>query len=156
MPLADSSDEDERKQRLGDGPDSDSDDEELRAIPSGVVRKRKGWEGNGMEQEHAMQAMSSSSSKKNKGDAELIDSFQNKEVGQGYQHKTVMRQKGVGVVASKVLDMTGRDDMDDDNDDDSEEGKQQLMEELAKSFIESGALRDFKRSVTRLLKSGES
>jgi hypothetical protein len=184
MPLGDSSDDD-RKRRLGDGTDSESDDDELRAVPSGVVRKRKGWEGDGLELEHAIASSSSAAGggggkKKRKGEAEggggssstsLKDSFQNKEVGHGYQHQTVMRQKGVGVVGiSKVVDMTGNgrrkrttedgesedeeeDDEGEDEEDVSEEGKQKLMKEMAESFMENEGLRKFKLSITRLLKS---
>ena len=83
--------------------DSESDDG-LRALPAGVLRPYKGWAGSELEASRTMAAS-------DEGDREpktLKDGFQNKEVGVGYQYKSVVRQKtGMGTTTGPVVDMMG-------------------------------------------------
>lgn len=83
--------------------DSSSDSDEPNFIPQGVLRKRKGWAGEEMEFSRGATAEGGQIN-----EASLKETFQNREVGVGYQHSTVMRQKtGLGVGVGKVVDMTG-------------------------------------------------
>jgi len=63
-------------------------------MPSGVVRKRNGWEGGDMEQEHTIGNIRA---KKGQDESKTAgtDEFRNVEVGVGYLHGTVHRQKGM-------------------------------------------------------------
>lgn len=87
---------------------SDSDDSSEQVIPAGVLRKRKGWAGDELEMSRTL-AMKKKDDED--GEAEkpltLKDGFQNKEVGQGYQHRGVMRQKDSRAGVGKILDMRG-------------------------------------------------
>tara|TARA_B110000305_G_scaffold185722_1_gene206747 strand:+ start:419 stop:655 length:237 start_codon:yes stop_codon:yes gene_type:complete len=61
---------------------SSEDEEELRAMPTGVVRKRKGWEGGDLEQAHTQSIISDKmSSTDRKSNTENTDEFRNVEVG---------------------------------------------------------------------------
>ena len=82
--------------------DSGSDSDEPNVLPAGVLRKRKGWAGEEMEFARGATMEGEENS--------LKETFQNREVGVGYQHRTVMRQKtGLEADLGKVVDMTGGD-----------------------------------------------
>lgn len=85
-------------------PESSGDEDELRALPSGVVRKRKGWAGEEME---AARSLHHNVDEDDVKTGALRESFQNKEVGEGYQHRTVRRQNtGLATGPGKIVDMT--------------------------------------------------
>ncbi|GMH91042.1 hypothetical protein TrVE_jg5018 [Triparma verrucosa] len=139
-------------------PESSGDEDELRAIPEGVVRKRKGWAGDEME---AARSLELTKRLDDDGDGDgnrvktgdLRESFQNKEVGQGYQHSTVRRQKTGLSTTSKIVDMTSssshpskpskrkRNDSEDSDDD----------RITVKEMIKSREMRVFKREIARIV-----
>ena len=81
-------------------PESSGDEDELRAIPAGVVRKRKGWAGDEMEAARSLE-LTKRLDDDGDGDGDRVktgdlrESFQNKEVGQGYQHRYVNSYVGM-------------------------------------------------------------
>ena len=147
-----------------------SDEEsELRALPSGVIRSRKGWAGEEMELNHALL-----SSKQNKIDSNqsinLKDSFQNNEVGKGFQYKSVVRQKVVGEGDSmwnggdsreKRIDMTGgikncknkKIKVNGSYKNERQEEQQFKQNSLQENFMSNSELRKFKKEITRIIRS---
>jgi hypothetical protein len=138
-----------QKADLSDESDSDG-STDLRAAPMGVFSERSrkaAWAGSHMEEAHTQ-------FHKGAGEAMIKEQFYNTEVGVGYQHKTVKRQK-TGAGATKIVDMTGPRDG----------GKKAApaqplesgmsTEEITRLAIESDAVRSFKREIKRLIKSAE-
>ena len=135
--------------------DAGSDEDELRALPAGVLRPYKGWAGSELETLRAVRGGEGGEG----GERLLKDGFQNKEVGEGYQYKSVVRQKGQGGSVGKVVDMTGgggqkndekkkrrrRDDYDYDSD-------EEAQGPTLKDMLDNPEMRAFKREIVRLIK----
>eukprot|EP00520_Triparma_pacifica_P002341 CAMPEP_0118641988 /NCGR_PEP_ID=MMETSP0785-20121206/5600_1 /TAXON_ID=91992 /ORGANISM="Bolidomonas pacifica, Strain CCMP 1866" /LENGTH=116 /DNA_ID=CAMNT_0006533519 /DNA_START=216 /DNA_END=563 /DNA_ORIENTATION=- len=115
---------------------SDSSDDEPNFIPDGVLRKHKGWAGEEMEVSRHIQSESNTTETPT-----LKEAFQNKEVGVGYQHHTVMRQKTGLPTLGKVVDMTGGMDRAKRRKTESSSDKQTDPEVLKKKIISSASMR---------------
>jgi hypothetical protein len=157
-----------RGPRLGEErSDSDSNNEdEYRALPQGVVRQGGKSSGAGVWAGEEMERELLRSQRSEKG--LLKDQFQNNEVGKGYQHKTVIRQKGVGdgTGSTVLLDMTKQKEDKVDGSSRNKDGgrkrsrgdqlldedRAKTMEELKKAFMDNANLRKFKTEITRILK----
>ena len=152
-----------------EGNGSSEDEQELRALPTGVIRKRKGWAGEEMELNHVLHDDDDEVETKT-----LKSQFQNDEVGVGYQHTGVKRQRGVGESMrkghqpSKIIDMskkesgTGTTTNNNGNlkshtrkgrEEEATERKE-LINDMMTDFISNDKLRNFKLEVERILKSG--
>ena len=125
---------------------SDSDQSvDLRAAPDGAFSERSrnaAWAGAGMEEERE-------AGFKKRGEVAMKEQFYNREVGEGYQHKTVKRQKTAGGgKTGKVVDMTAPRVL-------GAGGGGEGGEEVKRRALECESVREFKREIQRLIKSAE-
>ena len=62
-------------------------------LPAGVLGKRKGWDGSEMEMRRTEEELLLPREGPREGEGLLKDTFQNTVVGEGYQHRGVVRQR---------------------------------------------------------------
>mmetsp|Transcript_14487 Transcript_14487/g.21948 ORF Transcript_14487/g.21948 Transcript_14487/m.21948 type:complete len:169 (+) Transcript_14487:59-565(+) len=133
--------------------DLNSDDEQKESNPLpmhmvGHSRKKKGWGGQEMEMDHRLRQIRSSKEESSSSatiTAVDLSQFRNEEVGKGYQHRGVVRQKmgsGAGQ-AMKIVDMTKKDD---DNDGDRQKSSTSTKHKKEKSAKKQKRKRDKKEA----------
>lgn len=118
--------------------------------PRGVMKRRRGWEGEEMEMVHQKEAF-----REDKGKVSAavdISQFQNYEVGKGYQAKHVVRQKTGEAPSAKIKDMSG-----DNNGADSKakapKRSANEISEIRASYMKSAGLREFRKELEKILSS---
>ena len=127
-------------------------------MPTGVVRSRGGWSGDGAEDAVRHDDEATGGGGGGGQESSLKEGFMNREVGEGYQHRTVVRQR-TGAAVEKVVDMRGQALGADKGgkrkgreEELREEDERKRAKDLKELLIKSPNLRKFKREVTRLLK----
>ncbi len=160
-----------------EGNNSSEDEGELRSLPPGVLRIRKGWEGETLELDHTLKHDEHDEVE----NTTLKSQFQNTDIGEGYLHKGVKRQRSVGesnsssksnIHTSKIIDMTKKEGGVTSTSNESEhtyklthhtkvcrkeelQGMKNNEEALKRSFLKNERMRDFKREICKIIASGE-
>lgn len=119
-------------------------DEEQDRMPAGVLRKRKGWQGEELELERTMQRVGN---EKDVATAVDLKQFQNHTVGIGYQAKHVVRQREAPAKAEKVVDMATV----------SKKRKtsksKETKDDRLNKYLRCSGVREFRRQIEEILKS---
>lgn len=115
-------------------------------IPSGVLRKRKGWEGDEMELNHHKEKL-----REGTGDDTIVavdlKQFQNHVVGEGYQAKHVVRQRSAVTQSQiKTLDMTH-------NTIKFKSKPEKKKNDKLLKYLRCNGMREFRRQLEEILKS---
>ena len=152
-----------------DGGNSSSDDGAR--LPGGLGRKnenkrQRGWQGSEMELEHQREILNSKESGREiaKSAAVDISQFQNFEVGQGYQAKHVVRQKGgaMGTTAAGGGGDTGQKvtvasmpTKPEDYASETRKKKKSKQEDdrSLESYLQCSGLREFRKEIEKILAS---
>jgi hypothetical protein len=115
-------------------------------IPSGVLRKRKGWQGDEMELDHQREKLREGS-RNDSVVAVDLKQFHNHKVGEGYQAKHVVRQKS-GVTSSRVeiVDMSSKNR-------EFKTKTEKKRDEKLSTYLRSNAMREFRRQLEEILNS---
>lgn len=115
-------------------------------IPSGVLRKRKGWEGDEMELNHQKEKL-----REGPGEETIVavdlKQFQNHLVGEGYQAKHVVRQRSAVTQSQiKTLDMTH-------NTIKFKSKPEKKKNDKLLKYLRCNGMREFRRQLEEILKS---
>ena len=115
-------------------------------IPSGVLRKRKGWQGDEMELDHQRENLREGP-RNDTVVAVDLKQFQNHKVGEGYQAKHVVRQKS-GVTNSRVeiVNMSSKER-------EFKSKTEKKRDEKLSTYLRSNAMREFRRQLEEILNS---
>lgn len=115
-------------------------------IPPGVLRKRKGWEGDEMELNHHKEKL-----REGTGDDTIVavdlKQFHNHVVGEGYQARHVVRQRSAVTQSQiKTLDMSH-------NTIKSKSKPQKNKNDRLLKYLRCNGMREFRRQLEEILKS---
>ena len=115
-------------------------------IPFGVLRKRKGWEGDEMELSHTREKLREGA-REDTAVAVDLKQFHNNKVGEGYQAKHVVRQRsGVPKSTVEIVDMSSKASKP------KSKPEKKQDERLAK-HLRCNGVREFRRQLEEILKS---
>ena len=149
-----------------DGGNSSSDDGAR--LPGGLGRKnenkrQRGWQGSEMEMEHQREILNSKESGREiaKSAAVDISQFQNFEVGQGYQAKHVVRQKGgaMGTAAGgggdtgQKVTVASMPTKPEDYASETRKKKKAKQDTSLESYLQCNGLREFRKEIEKILAS---
>ena len=139
--------------------DNSSDDDDGRAAPAFAVSKRnRGWQGEQLELQHS--AMTT-----DKKDSQVVavdlNQFRNKAVGEGYQAKHVIRQKGIsasnsGPAAPKQSDSHASKKQKSSHQNhinssqDSSNGRKETPKSRTDKYLRSTGLRRFRKELAKI------
>ena len=114
-------------------------------INSGVLRKRKGWQGDEMELDHQREKLREGP-RNDTVVAVDLKQFQNHKVGEGYQAKHVVRQKsGATNSTVEIVDMSSNKN--------PFKTKEKKQDERLSKYLRSNAMREFRRQLEEILNS---
>jgi hypothetical protein len=119
-------------------------------ITSKVLRKRKGWQGEELEMAHHREKFRESTnegcSTRSNPVAVDLKQFQNHKVGEGYQAKHFVRQRGVSDTEVKVIDMSLKTTQ-------AERTSSSNSDDLLKRYLQCKGLREFRMQLDEILKA---
>lgn len=112
-------------------------------IPTGAVKRQRGWQGEELEMEHKKQ----SHEKLSQAAAVDIRQFQNHKVGEGYQARHVIRQRSAHSGNDmQVQDMSGGKFTE-------KKEPEKLVDTGDRNYLRNKGLRDFRKEIESILAS---